>query len=78
MRPSPSLVWLIVATALRLSSVAAPVQPEVAELSFGPELEKVGALAAAEVPAWVAKVEQQGGRFTADPRCWQADRKSVV
>ena len=71
MRPFPSSVCFFVAAALRLVAVAAPVQPEVAELSFGPELEKVGALAAAEVPAWVAKVEQQGGRFTADPRCWQ-------
>ena len=72
MRPSPSLIWLAVAAALRLTAGAAPVQPEVAELSFGTEVEKDGALAAAEVPAWVAKIEQQGGRFTDDPRCWQA------
>ncbi len=72
MRPSPLLAGFIVCAALRLSVFAAPVQPEVAELSFGPELEKVGALAAAEVPAWVAQVEQHGGRFTAEPRCWQA------
>ena len=72
MRASPSLVWLILAAALRLAAVAVPVQPEVAELSFGPEVEKAGALAAAEVPAWVTKIEQQGGSFIADPRCWQA------
>ena len=72
MRPSPSFVWPLVAAALRLAAMAAPVQPEVAELSFGPEVEKAGALAAAEVPAWVAKIEQQGGQFLAEPRCWQA------
>ena len=69
---SHSLVWLIVIAALRVAAGAAQIQPEVAELSFGPEVEKEGALAAAEVPAWVAKIEQQGGRFTDDPRCWQA------
>ena len=78
MRPSPLPVCFIAAFALRLVAVAAPVQPEVAELSFGPELEKVGALAAAEVPAWVAKVEQQGGRFTAEPRCWQAGAEAAA
>ena len=70
MRPSRSLVWLIVVAALRVAAGA--IQPEVAELSFGPDVEKEGALAAAEVPAWVAKIEQQGGRFLDDPRCWQA------
>ena len=78
MRPSPLPVCFIATFALRLVAVAAPVQPEVAELSFGPELEKVGALAAAEVPAWVAKVEQQGGRFTAEPRCWQAGAEAAA
>ena len=72
MRPFPSLTWLTAAAALRLAAGAAPIQPEVAELSFGREVEKAGALAAAEVPAWITKIEQQGGRFTDDPRCWQA------
>jgi hypothetical protein len=49
---------------------ATALPPTVAELNLGPELEQPQALAAAKLPAWITRVEQQGGRYLTEPRCW--------
>lgn len=43
---------------------------ETAELNFGPEMDRPGALQVAKVPAWVKRVEQYGGRWRSEPRGW--------
>lgn len=63
------LTLLLSAAMLRFAG-AAPIQPEVAEVNFGPGLTEPAALKEAKLPAWLTAVEQQGGSFTDDPKCW--------
>lgn len=68
MRLSSLFVFIVAACSL---AGAATIQPDVAELSFDRRFEKPDALAGAKQPAWVAKVEQQGGRFRDEPHAWE-------
>ena len=68
MRLSSLVVFAVAACSL---AVAATIQPDVAEISFDRRFEKPDALAEAKQPAWVAKVEQQGGRFLDEPHAWE-------
>ena len=68
MRLSSLIVSAVAACSL---AVAATLQPDVAELSFDRRFEKPDALAEAKLPAWIAKVEQQGGQFLDDPHAWE-------
>ena len=65
----PSFLRIAVFAAMQCAAFAA-VTPQVAELSFDKRFEKAGAIPDTEVPAWVAGVEQQGGAFLDEPKCW--------
>ncbi len=72
MKVSRSLFQFSILCALVQISTAAP-EPETAELSFGARFNRPAALAEANAPAWLTKVEQQGGTFRDDPHCWRAE-----
>lgn len=59
-------------TLVAFASAAAGIEPETAQLSFDSRFEKAGALEQPKAPAWVTKVDQQGGSFCDDPHCWRA------
>ncbi len=61
---------LLLSSAMLSFSGAAPIQPEVAEVNFGPGLTEPAALKEAKLPAWLTAVEQQGGSFADEPKCW--------
>jgi len=52
-------------------TLEAAVEPDIATFSFDTLFDQPDALAKAKLPEWVVKLEQQGGRFSDDPRCWQ-------
>lgn len=64
-------VTLLVAVSFFSIAAAAPVPPEVAELSFDATFATPAALTAAKAPAWLSGVAQEGGRFSDEPRAWQ-------
>ncbi len=68
----PLLPLVVAALALALPGAFA-AHRETAELNFDRRFEKANALANPPQPAWIQRVEQSGGRFLDDPRCWLAD-----
>ena len=65
----PSFLRIAVLAAMQCAAFAA-VAPQVAELSFDKRFEKAGAVPDTEVPPWIAGIEQQGGAFLDEPKCW--------
>ena len=63
-----SLLRLIV-FAFGVRAMAA--DPVIVELSFDSGFNSPTVLADEGAPAWLTKIEQQGGRFLDDPKCWQ-------
>jgi hypothetical protein len=61
---------LLLLAVLPLTALQA-VEPETAQLSFDTKFQKPNALKAAEAPAWLTKVEQQGGFFSDEPQGWR-------
>lgn len=51
-------------------AISAP-KPEVVELSFDKGFEKADVLTEEHAPEWMTAIEQQGGAFSDDPRCWR-------
>jgi hypothetical protein len=71
--PFPFLLRAFIVSILALAGptvLEAAVKPEVAELNFNADIIRPGVLAEKKVPAWVTKVEQQGGRFETEPPSW--------
>ena len=64
---------LLVCFAMAGSLVHGAVDPEIATLNFDTRFYQATGVKDAKLPAWITKVEQQAGRFTDDPRCWQVD-----
>jgi|GEM_PF-6868251 len=54
-----------------LSSMAAAITPEVAELGFDSRWASPQGAGVLKLPSWITSIQQQGGTFIDDPRCWQ-------
>lgn len=59
-------------SACLLATAAVAVEPETAQLSFDSSFNQPDALKQLKAPEWITKIEQSGGAFVADPKCWQA------
>lgn len=67
--PIPCRVFSLLALVFCLPAVA--FEPEVTNLVFDRTIEQPAGLKAAEAPEWITKVEQQGGEFRNEPKCWE-------
>ncbi len=74
MKLHPLLALLAFTLAAERISILAAVQPDVAEITFG----KPSALPEPPLPAWIAKVEHQGGQLLDAPRCWQVGADALA
>ncbi len=63
----------ILAALIAFSSSAFAADPVVVEMSFDSGFEKATVLADEGAPAWITKIEQQGGKFIDEPKGWQVD-----
>ncbi len=65
----PPFLRIAVLAAMQCAAFAA-VTPQVAEISFDKRFEKAGTVPETDVPLWIAGIEQQGGAFLDEPKCW--------
>lgn len=66
---TPLPVKIAIFAALSLPLLGA-VAPQVTELNFDKRFEKAGEVSVTRAAEWIAGVEQQGGEFLDQPRCW--------
>ncbi len=71
MKPPAILAAAILSTA----QLAFGIQPKVAELNFDSAIEKPDALAEANAPEWITRVEHLGGEFLDAEHCWHVAPK---
>ena len=62
---------IILAASIAFSTAAFAADPVVVEMSFDSGFDKATVLADEGAPAWITKVEQQGGKFIDEPKGWQ-------
>ena len=61
-------VFFVIFCALSQAIAADPV---IVELSFDSGFNNPAILAEEGAPAWITKIEQRGGKFLDNPKCWQ-------
>ncbi len=64
-----SFLRAAVFAAMHCAALAAVV-PQVTELSFDKRFEKAGEVPVTRAASWIVSVEQKGGAFLDEPRCW--------
>ena len=62
---------ILLAASIAFSTAAFAADPVVVEMSFDSGFDKATVLADEGAPAWITKVEQQGGKFIDEPKGWQ-------
>ena len=62
---------ILLAASIAFSTAAFAADPVVVEMSFDSGFDKATVLADEGAPAWITKIEQQGGKFIDEPKGWQ-------
>ncbi len=73
LRPMKTLAFTLLSLAACMASKAAVIAPEVAELSFDSRWAGGSIPQDVTLPSWITQIQQSGGFFSDEPRCWSVD-----